>query len=191
VRTIVCFTEWLMMLGIGLGGILLVGCGSEPEPKAEGPSYAELVVTYNAELDSLDRLEKKKADLEQQLAAVGQPTEQDAMKLLGGLLGPAAQGGEQPAPNPATDPNAALDQAVQQAQATQDAARGMLDALSGQGQVDSEAAKQQEQTRAAIQAELDTLEQEITAQRARVERARQARDAAEEAQVQDAASAAN
>jgi type VI protein secretion system component VasF len=113
------------------------------------------------------------------------------MKLLGGLLGPAAQGGEQPAPNPATDPNAALDQAVQQAQATQDAARGMLDALSGQGQVDPEAAKKQEQARAAIQAELDTLEQEITAQRARVERARQARDAAEEAQVQDAASAAN
>ena len=43
------------------GFLCLFGCGG---PTAErGPSYAELVTIYNAELQSLDRLERKREEL--------------------------------------------------------------------------------------------------------------------------------
>lgn len=157
------------------------GCGSKTKEIQKGPSYAELVVTYNAELAALDRLEKKKEQLLAKLTAVGKPSEQDAMNMLGKLLGPAAKAGGNANTGTPSDPNAALDQAIKQAETTQEAARGMLETLGDQTTVDPQTAEKNKQAKQQLTRELESLDKEIDRQKQRVQRARKARDTAEAA----------
>ncbi|MCA9218430.1 MAG: hypothetical protein KDB27_35415, partial [Planctomycetales bacterium] len=52
--------KWLA-LAVLAGGSFAVGC--QRQPVDTGPSYADLVVTFNAELAALDRLEAKREKL--------------------------------------------------------------------------------------------------------------------------------
>lgn len=173
--------------------LVLIGC-SQPAV-APGPSYADLVVTYNAELDALDRLETRREKLAAEFAAaMNPPSDSGALGQLGGLLEAAKElqseaGGIDPS---TVDPNALLDQLTERNEEAGDLAGQLLEGLAGGNKTDGEetdaaAAKQPTEAEAAELAEvranfepqLAKLDKEITAQKARVERAKVARDAAE------------
>ena len=167
--------------------LIAAGCGGDVQQDEAGPSYADLVVTYNAELATLDRLEQKKETLIQKIEAVGLPTEEDALKLLDKVLtsdltssGNLTSSGDE-AVNDAADPYAALDQAVQRAQDAQDATRDLLGSIGKQQATTPEQTTENKQIKNDLSRELEALEKEIATQRQRVDRARQARDAAEAA----------
>ena len=168
--------------------LIAAGCGGEVQQEEAGPSYADLVVTYNAEMATLDRLEQKKETLIQKIEAVGLPSSDDALKLLDKVLtsGLTSSGDEAAgdAAGDAADPFAVLDQAVQRAQEVQDrqtAARDLLGSLGSQSATTPEQSAENEQIKNDLSRELEALEKEIAAQQQRVDRARQARDAAEAA----------
>lgn len=154
------------------------GCsGSIANPQ---PSYAELAVTYNAELETLERLERKRAELiadyERQMA----PDADQAIRALTDVLNSAGEAGRLAAADTAGDPNAALDQAISSAENTQDVTSQLLESALQTTRTD---APQTVTYPPELQKQLDALDQEIEEQRARVERARAARDAAEAKQA--------
>jgi len=157
-----------------------IGCGSPAEPR-QGPSYADLVATYNAELETLNRLENQKQQLEDKLKSVGQPTPEDALKMLDNVLSTTQQAAAEENDKATGDPQAELDQAVERAQKSSEATRDLLKSLGNQPAAGSEAEEQIQQAKKAVEAELESLDREIADQKQRVERARQARDAAESA----------
>ena len=161
--------------------LIAVGCGGDVQRDKAGPSYADLVVTYNAELATLDRLEQKKETLHQKMVAVGRPTGEHALKLLDKVLTSGQTSFDDDAANEAADPNVALDLAVERAQEAQNAARDLLDSIGKEPANTPEQTAQNEQIKNELSRELEALEKEIVTQRQRVERARQARDAAEAA----------
>ncbi len=63
-----------------------MGCQQAAEVKEDEPSYAELVVTYNAELEALDRLEKKRTELIEEHEKKSMPSADDALRMLQGVL---------------------------------------------------------------------------------------------------------
>lgn len=164
------------------GTLLLAGCGSKPPAPDNRPSYAELVVIYNAELESLDRLERKRADLVAEHEKQSRPDPNDAVRALAGAFDAALGGIRDNAGDVPSDPQAALDRAVESAERAQDAVAQMFQAIkppagepaTGEPATDAASPADEEFAR-----QLGLLDQEIEQQRARVERARQARDAAE------------
>ncbi len=144
------------------------GCGSGEQK----PSYADLVVTYNAEVQALDRLQDKRAELLARFASENQPDLDQTVEALAGALKTATQTDAQEAES-ATDAFAALDAAIAQAERTGQATADVLDAV-GQSPDGTPVALTEAQ-----QQELAALDAEIKEQQARVERARAARDAAE------------
>lgn len=152
----------------------LAGCsGSIANPQ---PSYADLVDTYNGELETLERLEKRRADLIAGYQAKLRPEADQAIQALTDVLNSAGQPGGQLAADGAADPQAALDRAVASAEQTQQVTSQLLDAAMQSAQEGkAHAAEYPEE----LQRELAALDEEIESQRARVERARAARDAAE------------
>ncbi len=160
--------------------LLGVGCTAEKAVPENKPSYADLVVTYNAEMESLDRLERKRKDLIAEYEQRSQPRPDDAVKALTDALNAATTSSGDGAAAPA-DPQAVLDQAVQNAEKAQQVASDLLKATTqhahppAEGQTPEQKASAEE-----FQGQLAQLDQEIAQQRVRVERARQARDAAEQ-----------
>lgn len=151
----------------------IIGCGPVQE---EGPSYADLVVTYNAEVEALDRLERKRAEMIAAYERTLRPSAEDALKSLNDVLNSqTAAEGEGASELPA-DPNEMLDQAVANAERSHEAASKLLAAAvqpSGDGEsLESQYSEEFKQQLAEIDAE-------IAKQRERVERARKARDEAE------------
>ena len=73
---------------IGLFGLvalilLHVGCGSDRAvPNVPQPSYAELVTIYNAELETLDRLERKRRELVAEQEKLLRPNPDETVKAL-------------------------------------------------------------------------------------------------------------
>ena len=179
---------------ITIGAVFLcmfaTGC-SEPPVEERGPTYAELVATYNAELALLDRLEKKKQELISQREAVLRPPPMDTLSALQGLLGSAAELGNQLDPN--ASPDDLLDQVAERAEATEKIGAQLLDALASDGAEDTgegeggdsaaaeapEPDPRQQELTDQFNRDLAALEAEIAKQRVRVARARAARDAAE------------
>ena len=179
-------TGWRTLAAAAWATVTLIaaGCGGEVQQEEAGPSYADLVVTYNAELAALDRLEQKKETLLQKIEAVGLPTSEDALKLLDKMLTSGLPSSDDEAANAAADPHATLDRLVeraQDAQDTQNAVRDLLGSIGEQPANTPEQTAENEQIKNDLSRELEALEKEIATQRQRVERARQARDAAEAA----------
>ncbi len=83
-------------------------------------------------------------------------------------------------PDAGLDPNAALDQAVENAQNTKDVFSQLLDSVTQPpaDESEEEVAMRTEMT-AEFEKQLEALDEEIEKQKQRVERARQARDDAE------------
>ena len=159
-----------------------VGCSPPAQNEPSGPSYAELVVTYNAELQALDRLEAKRMGLVKQIATVGKVTDASALEALNAILGSAQAVGAEAGAVP-SDPQKVLDQAVEQAEAAaktlQDLSDAVTDKSSGGPLSNEPLSPEDEAARNKLMDELQELEKEIDAQKQRVVRAREARDAAE------------
>lgn len=160
------------------------GCG---QPVTDtGPSYAELVVIYNAELETLDRLEAKREKLVAAHSAASKPEgTADTLSQLEGLLRSARSVNETADPDAIVDPDVLLDRLSKQSGEAQDIAGQLLDGLlggDGSGEIseaDPEVAAAIERQMAELEAELENLDAEIGKQKDRVRRARAARDAAE------------
>lgn len=147
-----------------------LGCGAT----ADKPSYADLVVVYNAELESLDRLEQKRAKLVADYEATLRPSSDEALQSLLGELGGA--GSEKPKLD-AADPNELLDQAIANAEHVEDKTAELLKAVSEQSAAETD--NLEPLYSEEFKQKLAEMDEEIAAQKARVERARKARDAAE------------
>ena len=171
-KSFICFT--LSAVAVTLLG---VGCGPVVE---EGPSYADLVVTYNAEQETLERLERKRAQMVADYERSLQPSAEDALKALGDVLGTAGTANRDAAEGLAADPNDMLDQAVANAERTHQATSQLLAVAAEQadaGQLDR--ATLEAQYSEEFKQQLAALDEELAKQQLRVDRARKARDAAE------------
>lgn len=162
--------------------------GCQQEPAASGPSYADLVVTYNAEIEALDRLETKRDTLIREYAQATAPNQSaEAIARLEGLLKSARDLKDGDASSTTSDPNELLDQLNERNAGAQDIANQALNELLGGGATDAqnaptpspEDAAASAEKKVAFEASLASLDAEIAQQKQRVERARQARDAAE------------
>lgn len=178
---------------------IAIGCTQTP-PAETGPSYADLVVTYNAELESLDRLESKREKLAAEYAAAIAPPS-DGLGSLGqleGLVEAAKQLQSEGGIDPTTvDPNKLLDQLAERSTDAGGLAGQLLEGLTGEkpaeqegeapeGQVENAEAETTDNGTAALdeirkkyEPQLAALDKEIDEQKARVQRAKAARDAAE------------
>ncbi len=162
---------------------LAVGCQTETET---GPSYAELVVIYNAEVEALDRLEAKREKLAQDFAAATSPdTPADAQTQLQGLLESAKDLKDAANEQTAADLESQLDGLVERSGEAQQVANQLLDGLLTGGEASNppeptpeEIAAIAEQ-KAAFEKQLADLDEEIEQQKKRVERAKRDRDEAE------------
>jgi hypothetical protein len=174
--------RWQAVFAVGLA--VLVGCG---QPTVDpGPSYSELVVTYNAELETLDRLEDKREQLVNEFEAASAPVKKEAgLANLEGLLESAKDmknEGELDLKS-TSDPNELLDQLTERTGDVEQIAEQLLGGLLGEAPSDPEPTAEEiaaaEERQAAFDAELATLDAEIATQKERVGRARDSRDAAE------------
>lgn len=163
--------------------LMCVGCTtSNDTPEEEGPSYKDLVVIYNAELETLDRLEQKREKLIEAYEAAHRPDAQDALNSIAEAVRSAGElrqssGDKKEIP---ADPEAALDQAVAGAEQAQQVAAKLFQSMTQPSdKAKGSAAQEPVPYSEEFKQQLAELDAEIEAQKARVERARQARDAAE------------
>ena len=161
------------------GFLCLFGCGG---PTAErGPSYAELVTIYNAELQALDRLERKREELISKHQASLGPSAEGAAKAIDALLSSANQAGKQLDLDGVSDSNDLLDRAVEHAEKTQDLTSELLESVSSAAEPTEEEVQKQAELSQQFERDLAAIEQQIAEQKTRVDRALKARDAAEAA----------
>jgi hypothetical protein len=168
----------LVVVGVILLG---AGCGAKTDDVDSKPSYADLVVIYNAELESLDRLERKRADLIAQYQK--QPgTNADAVaKSLAEILGTARDIEQQSQSVETTDLESMADQAIEDTEQAKQVATDLLDAIAQPATTDEQANSPEQQAREEeFKRQLAALDADIAKQALRVERARKARDAAEQ-----------
>ena len=158
--------------------LCLVGCGG-PSAEEKGPSYAELVTIYNAELQSLDRLERKREELVTKHEASLGPSAADATKAIDALLSSASEAGKQLDMNGVADSNELLDRAVEHAEKTQDITTELLKSVSSAAEPTEEEVQKQAKQTQQYERDLAAIDKQIAEQKARVERALEARDAAE------------
>jgi hypothetical protein len=177
-QTIVHHARWAGILLAATSMVASTGCEPLPGKKNAQPSYAELLVIYNAEMESLDRLEQKRseliADYERQL----RPSAEDAVRVLTDALSAVRDEKDAPRPTAVRDPFRDLDRAVDNAEKVQQATTQLLDAANQPP--DPAAAAAREAITQEFNSRLAELDQEIERQQARVGRAREARDAAEQ-----------
>jgi hypothetical protein len=151
-----------------------VGCGPVVE---EGPSYADLVVTYNAELETLDRLEKKRSEMVANYERTLRPSAEDALQALGDVFNTRRAADPYAEEGLAADPHDMLDQAVASAANVDEATSQLLAAAAQQTGADRESLEAQYSEE--FKQQLAAIDEEIAKQQQRVDRARKARDAAE------------
>lgn len=150
-KSILCLTLFLTLIGS-----IVPGCTS-PEPA--GPTYSELVKTYNAEVETLTALETKRGKI------IADFVTEQQQKAVAGALNSLTQG---PLP---TGADKLLDQAAELAQKQQEELA--KSAANAGAAMDSSNFPQ------ALAEQLKPVDAEIAAQKERVERAKKARDAAE------------
>ena len=173
---------------------ILMGCAQEAVET--GPSYADLVVTYNAELANLDRLEAKREKLVAEFAAATKPPEPKVGGGLEDLLKAAsALTSETGELDTTADPNDLLDQLADRSGSAQDIATKLLEGLAGDGGEGGEGDEaagpesvepvapveptpEETAMKSKFEASLAELDKEIADQKTRVAKAREARDAA-------------
>ena len=107
------------------------------------------------------------------------PSGDATQEMLNALLGSATEAGNQLDLSEITDPNDLLDRAVEHAEKTQNIAAQLLETASSKAEPTEEEAQRQAELTAQFEQDLAALDKEIADQKARVDRARAARDAAE------------
>ena len=162
------------------GFVCLIGCG-EPTSQESGPSYADLVTVTNAELQALDRLERKREELIATQKTALRPSTEDAAQALDALLSSASEAGKQLNLKDVTDSNDLLDRAVEHAEKVQDITSEILESVSSGTEPTEEEVKKEAERTEQIERELAAIDKQIAEQKVRVDRALKARDAAEEA----------
>lgn len=164
------YYSWLMVLTTIAA---VVGCAA----KEEKPSYADLVVIYNAESETLERLERKRATMIAEYEATLAPSGDAAMEALSGMLGDMKNN---PQPDLSTaNADELLDNAIANAENLDAKAAELLEAAAkGSGKpLDREAIEAMYSDE--FKAKLAEIDAEIADQRARVEKAKADRDAAQ------------
>ncbi len=151
-------------LFLSLLTLIAVGCGPTEITFTKKSSYADLVVIYNAEVQALESLQGKLKSLKAEYLEKAQA---EALKSMMSSLESA---GKQTIPS---NPNDALDRAISAAEAQADLLK-KLDTASGSKSPTANSEYPEEWKR-----KLADLDAEIAAQQERVNRAREARDAAE------------
>ena len=128
------FSKKLALLSVFTASCLvgLLGC-SEPTAEKSGSSYADLVTIFNAELQAMDRLERKRealvANHERSLGPSTEDTAQAIDALLSSVSEAGNEAGKQLGLDGATDPNELLDRAVAHAEKTHDLTSGLLESV--------------------------------------------------------------
>lgn len=143
--------------------LCVLGCEPAEINITKKASYSDLVVTYNAEVQTLDNLEGKRKNL---ITEYAEKAQADAFKSAVNSLESASK------QSSSSNPNDALDRAVAAAEAQ---AKLLEKVGQSSGSKQSTVADYPEELKRKL-AELDA---EIDKQKERVERARKARDAAE------------
>ena len=154
-----------------LGLILASSLGCEPPEIniTKRASYADLVVTYNAEVQTLDNLEGKRKALLTEYASQAQA---EALQSALSSLGAATSNGIP------TNPNDALDNAVKAAESQSKVQSSLREKL-GKSPTNSSDPVDISTLPPALKQKLEELDAEIAKQKERVERSRIARDEAE------------
>jgi hypothetical protein len=161
---------------MGVAAAFGTGCGAVEDQ----PSYADLVVIYTAELESLDRLEQKKAKKIAGYEKTLQPNADAALAALTGVLGSAVAANRDASAELPSDPNELLDRAAADAAKMQQSTTDLLDAVAKQAEAQAGDGGSLELLYSdEFKAELAAIDAEIAEQQQRVDRARAARDKAE------------
>jgi signal transduction histidine kinase len=166
------FMMLISMRSVSLLGLLLassLGCEPPEINITKRASYADLVVTYNAEVQTLDNLEGKRKAL---LAEYASQAQAEALQSALNSLGAATSNGIP------TNPNDALDNAVKAAESQAKVQSSLREKL-GQSPTNSSDAMDISTLPPALKQKLEELDAEIAKQKERMERARIARDEAE------------
>lgn len=154
--------------------IFQIGCN-------QGPSYADLVTIYNEELETLDRLTSQRDKLQTQRTVLTEPSKREkASNMLQGILEQAEALKSQNEEKLPADANALADRAIENANQAKVIADQALNAIAASGNGNDDGGADRTAEIAKIDAELAKLEKEIEAQQARVDRAKEKRDAAAE-----------
>ena len=172
--------SWHCIVAVGFCCVL--GCNQAAVET--GPSYADLVITYNAELEALDRLEAKREKLVTDFEAESLPKEEPKDGLsLDNLLQSAKDLKDKTGLEVTSDPREMLDQLAEKSGDAEKLAGDLVEGLLSKASAESEATPEEiaaaEERQLRHNEELESLDVEIEAQKQRVERARDARDAAE------------
>ncbi len=164
---------WFVALAATLPAI---GCA----PVEKTPSYADLVVIYNAEAETLERLERRRAERVAEYEATLRPAGDEAIEALAGVLGGLGDSAAAERKLDATDPNELLDQAIANSENLGDQTEALLEAAAQRsGTLPVDRAAMEAMYSDEFKAQLAELDVEINQQRNRVTKARAARDAAE------------
>ncbi len=143
-----------------------VGCGPTDITFTKKTSYADLVVIYNAEVETLDNLENKRKSL---VADYFGQAQKEAMKAA---VNSIQTGDANRVPG---NPNQALDQAVAAAEMQAQLQSGLMEGLG----LTSDSADAAADYPDELKAKLKDLDAEIASQKQSVQRAKDARDAAQ------------
>lgn len=159
-------SSYLVAVLLSAAVITDAGCGPTDITFTKKPSYADLVVTYNAEVETLDNLEGKRKSL---IADYFGQIQKNAMKAaVDSIKTGDAKGG-------ADNPNRALDQAVEAAEMQAQLQSGLMDGLG----LSTDSAESTADYPDELKGKLTELDAEIASQKERVQRAKDARDAAQ------------
>lgn len=166
-------TGWLATIAIV--AFACGGCSSQDE----GPTYAELLTIYNAEAETLERLQRQRAAMVAEYEATLRPSTEEAVRALLGDARDATAAAREGDELNSADPNEQLDAIIGNAEQAEAQVGALLDAVAQQGggtPADREAIEALYSDE--FKARLAELDAEIEQQRERVAKARAARDAA-------------
>ncbi|MEO8268685.1 MAG: hypothetical protein ABI557_03130 [Aureliella sp.] len=156
------------LVAVLLSAVLITcaGCGPTDITFTKKPSYADLVVTYNAEVETLDNLEGKRKSL------IADYVRQAQGKAMKAAVNSIKTGDAERIPG---NPNQALDQAIAAAEMQAQLQSGLLEGLD----VSTDSAEFTADYPEELKVKLIEMDADIASQQERVQRAKDARDAAQ------------
>jgi hypothetical protein len=158
-------TTYLTRILLLIPVFIASGCGPSDITITKKTSYADLVVIYNAEIETLERLENKRKSL------IADFFSQAQEKAFRSAVNSIESGGAQRVPS---NPNQALDQAVAAAELQAELQSGLVDTLGL-----SSSPKDEKNFPEELKSKLAELDAEIADQQQRVKRAKEDRDSAQ------------
>lgn len=177
IRIVTCFSAVTAL-------VASAGCN---QPVVEsGPSYADLVITYNAEMETLDRLERKREELVKTYteAEIARHADSKSLSLDDAMDVAKRMASEIRESDMPADPDQLLGELAKRTGGVDEVADKLIGGLFGESkdepQLTPEEIEANEKRQTEHNEKLVELDAEIVAQKERVDRARAARDAAEQ-----------